>query len=123
MRLSKNFTLSEFQSKDGAAFPAEVIKNLKKLAENLQVIRDTINAPLSITSGYRSPAHNKRVGGAVYSQHLLGTASDLTCKSLSPKQLRDVIKKLMDNGKILKGGLKAYAGFVHYDIRGKYVTW
>lgn len=123
MKLTKNFNLSEFQSKDGATFPIEVIKNLKKLAENLQVIRDTINTPLSITSGYRSPAHNKKVGGAVYSQHLLGKASDLTTKTLSPKQLRDIIKQLMDEGKIKKGGLKDYNGFVHYDIRGKYVTW
>ena len=123
MKLTKNFNLSEFQSKDGSSFPVEVVKNLKKLAENLQVIRDTIGVPLSITSGYRSPAHNKRVGGAVYSQHLLGKASDLTCKSLTPKQLRDIIKQLMDEGKISKGGLKSYAGFVHYDIRGNYVTW
>jgi uncharacterized protein YcbK (DUF882 family) len=123
MQLTKNFTLEEFKSKDGAAFPLDVIKNIKELVINLQIIRDTVKSPLQITSGYRSPAHNKKVGGAKDSQHMKGTASDLIPKTISTKELHDTIKRLMDEGKIKQGGLKNYGGFVHYDIRGKYVTW
>jgi len=122
MKLSTNFNLSEFRSKDGASFPPEVIKQLTSLAQNLQVIRDVVG-PLTILSGYRSPEHNKKVGGANESFHVKGMAADLRSSKYTPKQLRDIIKQLMDEGKIQKGGLKAYATFTHYDIRGVYRTW
>lgn len=123
MRLTENFWLSEFRSKDGADFPDEVVENLQLLANNLQVIRNEIRQKIKISSGYRSPEHNKKIKGAKRSLHIFGKAADLKAQFLSPKELHDVIKKLMDEGKIVKGGLKAYNTFVHYDIRGTYVTW
>lgn len=123
MNLSKNFILEEFRSKDGAQFPLFAIENLKKLAANLQIIRDTLNKPITILSGYRSPAHNAKVKGAKDSQHMKGTAADIRVVGMTPTQVAAVIKKLMDEKKITAGGLKAYETFVHYDVRGRYATW
>lgn len=122
MQLAKNFPLSEFQSKDGAPFPDEVLPQLQELAENLQIIRDHIGMPLSVNSGYRSPEHNKAIGGKPNSYHKKGMAADLSC-DLEPFQLYQEIEKLMLAGKIKKGGLVEYKTFVHYDIRGWFANW
>lgn len=42
----------------------------------LQVIRDSWNAPLIISSGYRCKELNKKVGGASNSDHVYGAAVD-----------------------------------------------
>jgi len=122
MKLTKDFTLSEFQSKDGAPFAADVPPKIQELAENLQTIRGHIGVPLSINSGYRSPEHNKAIGGKPNSYHPRGMAADLSC-SLPPFKLYQEIEKLMLAGKIKKGGLAEYKSFVHYDIRGWFATW
>jgi len=123
MQLSTNFSLKEFNSKDGAITPEHVINNLKELALNLQLIRDHINKPIGINSGYRSPQHNKKVGGATNSYHVKGMAGDLVVKGMTPKELFNIIDQLIKSGKIKAGGLKAYNTFVHYDIRGKYIKF
>ena len=123
MKLTDNFTLAEFNSKDGAEMPAEVLENVIKLACNIQVIRDKIGCPLHINSAYRSPNHNKAIGGVKNSKHLLGKASDLTSRNHTPKQLYDVIESLIKDGKISEGGLGLYNSFVHYDIRGTKARW
>lgn len=123
MRLTKNFSKAEFDSKDGAVMPLEVLQNVQKLAENLQKIRDKINVPLTIHSGWRSVKHNSAVGGKPNSQHLTGNAADISSRHIAPEQLARIIKTMMDAGEIEKGGLKAYNTFVHYDRRQVYVTW
>lgn len=123
MRLTKNFTKAEFDSKDGAVMPLEVLQNVQKLAENLQKIRDKINVPLTINSGWRSAKHNRAIGGAKNSQHLSGNAADISSRHIPPAQLARIIKNMMDAGEIEKGGLKAYNSWVHYDRRQVYVTW
>lgn len=116
MQLTENFSIGEFACKDGTQVPDELKDNVLKLAQNLQVIRDTIGKPLQILSGYRSPAWNKKVGGKPRSFHMRAMAADLTVKDMTPKQLHKVILKLIDEKKIKNGGLGLYAGFVHYDI-------
>lgn len=123
MKLTENFRLSEFRSKDGADFPDDVVENLKELADNIQVVRDEIQQKIKISSGYRSPDHNKKVKGAKKSYHIRGMAGDLKAERMTPQQLFDAIKKLMDEGRIKKGGLVKYRTFVHYDIRGHFVSW
>jgi uncharacterized protein YcbK (DUF882 family) len=123
MRLTENFTLQEFASKDGAPFPHEVVKNLAILAEQLQVIRDHFGKPIEITSGYRSPEHNAKIKGAKHSYHTKGMAADIKVQGVEPKEVAAVIKRLMDTGMIRKGGLKAYKTWSHYDWRGEYTTW
>lgn len=117
--ISQYFKLSEFRSKDGADFPRDVLQNLQKLVVNLDIIRAEIRLPIHVNSGYRSFAHNKKIGGAKNSYHVKGMASDLSVKGITPSALKEIIVSLMDSGKITAGGVKAYDTFVHYDIRGK----
>ena len=123
MQLTKNFKLSEFHSKDGTNVPTTMFDSVSELARNLQVIRDTVNKPIKINSGYRSPEHNKTVGGKPNSYHLKAMAADIVVDGLRPSKLASIIKGLMDKGLIKKGGLKAYSTFCHVDIRGYYATW
>lgn len=123
MQLTKNFNLAEFACKDGTPVPDKYIANVTKLAENLQLLRDHLNEPLHINSAYRSPEHNKKVGGKPASQHLTASAADITCKSKSPKQLAAIIEKLIKDGVLKFGGMGIYPGFVHVDIRAGKVRW
>jgi uncharacterized protein YcbK (DUF882 family) len=121
--LTKNFRLKQFHSHDGSIMPNEVFQNVKELANNLQVLRDTIKLPIKVKSGYRSPEHNASVGGVANSQHLTGKASDISVTGMSPKQVADTIIELISKGKMKQGGIGVYRTFVHYDIRGNEARW
>jgi uncharacterized protein YcbK (DUF882 family) len=123
MILSSNFSLPEFASKDMAEFPESVKSNLAQLANNLQVLRNHLEKPIIINSGYRSENYNKSIGGVKNSQHVLGNASDIRVEGISPKVLYGQIKMLIDDGKMKQGGLGLYDTFVHYDIRGRLARW
>jgi Peptidase M15 len=87
-KLSPNFTLEEMvRSETAERFPdlleqqrnppAEVVENLRYLCQTtLQPMRDRVSFPIGITSGYRSPGVNQRVGGSPTSQHQVGQAAD-----------------------------------------------
>lgn len=51
----------------------------EEFMEKLVAIRDKLNLPMTITSGYRSKEHNKSIGGAKNSPHLHGKAVDIAC--------------------------------------------
>lgn len=121
--LTANFSLAEFQSHDGAAFPQSVIPNLRELATQLEVLRAEVGTSIHITSGYRSPAHNAAVGGAKNSQHMKGQAADITVSGLTPSQVKAKIEKLIKSGRMKQGGVGLYSTFVHYDTRGTAARW
>lgn len=122
-QLTSNFNLAEFACKDGTPVPADLIPNVELLAKNLQVLRDHLGEPIHINSGYRSPAHNAKVGGKKNSYHMKAMAADITCKSKTPKQLAAIIEKLIAAKKMKQGGLGIYPGFVHFDVRGSRARW
>ncbi|NMB81968.1 MAG: peptidase M15, partial [Ignavibacteria bacterium] len=70
-QLTKNFKYSEFFCK-GKQPPTQYEGNIKRVAEELQKLRDYYNKPIIVTSGWRTPEHNKEVGGATNSYHLRG---------------------------------------------------
>jgi uncharacterized protein YcbK (DUF882 family) len=115
MRLTNNFQLSEFNSKCGREMPDNVKVNVQRLANNLQALRDHLGASISINSGYRSPEHNKAVGGAANSTHVSGLGADIRVAGYTPQQVAQAIEKLITEGKMEQGGLKAYSSWVHYD--------
>lgn len=85
MNLSAHFTLAELthsQTADRLGLdndpPPEVVENLRKLALGLEMVRALIGAPIHVSSGYRSPAVNRAVGGSRNSQHMTGQAADIT---------------------------------------------
>tara|TARA_R110000787_G_scaffold104340_8_gene211240 strand:- start:7320 stop:7688 length:369 start_codon:yes stop_codon:yes gene_type:complete len=71
--MSINFSLSELECSCGCP------ENLTKveLLDALQAVRDILDKPMKITSGYRCAFHNKGVGGSESSSHLFGTAADI----------------------------------------------
>ena len=123
MKLSKNFSKHEFDSKDGAKMPSNVLKNVLDLAQNLQKLRDYYDASITINSGYRSEEHNRSVGGAKGSQHRRGLAADIVIKGVNPDDVADKIEELIEKGFLKEGGVGRYHTFTHYDIRGTKARW
>ena len=70
------------------------IKNLILLVDNvLDPLREAINNPIHIESGYRSPLVNREVGGSKTSAHMKGCAADITRGSkIKNKEMFDWIK-------------------------------
>ena len=122
-KITKDFKLEEFNCKDGGAIPNSAILNIIELARNLQVLRDAINKPITITSGYRSPKYNAKIGGVKDSQHLRGTAADIKVLGMTPKEVALVIEGLIESGKMKEGGIGVYPTFTHYDHRGRKARW
>lgn len=123
MQLTENFHLHEFACNDGTPVPEEFIPNVKKLAEQLQVLRDYIKEPIHLNSSYRHPAYNQRIGGKPNSQHLTASAADITVKSMTPRKLKGVVEKLIKQKKLWFGGIGLYPGFLHVDIRKDTARW
>ena len=93
----KELTKSETATKKGIDNTpnAEQVKNLETLINNLlDPIREQWGAVIYVTSGFRSVALNKAVGGVSNSHHLGGYAADLTVKSQAGnKALFDMIRR------------------------------
>lgn len=123
MQLTKNFHLDEFECHDGTPVPARFIPNAQRLANNLQVLRDELQRAIIVTSGYRTPAWNRRVRGAKRSEHLDASAGDIRVPGLTPRVVYQTIERLIKQGKIEEGGLGLYDGWVHYDVRGRKARW
>lgn len=123
MKLTKNFNSIEFDCKDGTPVPESLMANIKKLAENLQVLRDEVGEPIHIISGYRTAKHNKSINGASGSLHLKAMAGDIMCKQTPPRKLQSIIERLIKKGKMQQGGLGKYNTFTHYDVRDYKARW
>lgn len=88
MQLSKYFTLSDLTTTNTGydnSPPANVLSNLRSLAQVLDQIRDQIG-PFRINSGYRSSNVNNAVGGQNSSLHLTGQAADLQPLTMSAQE-------------------------------------
>ena len=100
MNLSRHFTLEEMVISDTARkyhianIPnSEVKKNLAYLCHNcLEPLRELLDKPIIITSGYRCDELNKRVKGSQSSQHRYGQAVDIMVQGMSPRVLYLFIK-------------------------------
>ena len=121
MKLSKHFDSSEFACRCGCGFD-DVSPELIKVLEDL---RTTYDRPITITSGCRCEAHNKKVGGAQKtdkspgSQHLYGTAADIKVEGMSPAKVYQYLQYKYPN----KYGLGLYKSWVHVDVRPTPVRW
>ncbi len=112
IRLSPNFTLAEFACRgDGS------VKIDPELVRKLQQLRDRVGKPVVITSGYRTPAYNKTVGGAAQSQHLYGKAADIIVEGMSPATVANHAEA------VGFGGIGRYSTFTHVDVRAIKARW
>lgn len=143
MQLSKNLSLAEVTRSETAKrkgisnMPTpEHIENFKNLAENVfQPIRDHFGCPIHISSGYRSEALNKAIGGAgkvingkyvASSQHCHGEAIDIdmdgSASGVTNKQVFDYIKDNLNFDQLIwEFGTDANPDWVHvsFDSSGK----
>jgi len=124
MNLSKNFTLSELTKSETALrknidnTPSRgCTNNLHELVTNvLQPIREHYGKPVKISSGYRSEALNKAIGGSKTSDHTKGYAADIEVPDVSNY---DLAKWIQDNLKFKQLILEFYtlgvadSGWVH----------
>ncbi len=94
-----NFTFNELIKTDTAYdnIPNDlnVIKNLIRLADFLQSIRNELHLPIIINSAYRSNEVNEAVGGVYSSYHVKGLAADIKCSDMD-KLLSVLHSHLMD---------------------------
>ena len=98
--MTPHFTLQELTHSDKAIEldldntpNAEQLANLKRLAVQLELCRTLLNDnPLIISSGFRSIAVNRAVGGVDTSAHCGGYAADFTCPGFGDP--KEVVKRL-----------------------------
>lgn len=90
-----------------------------RLFDVLDAIREKLGVPVYVTSGYRCPRHNKDVGGAKNSQHVIGTAADITYDGVDVDHLGRIAEACGADGI----GLYWSQGFVHVDVRGEWARW
>jgi len=131
MWLTTNFSLeqliysetAERERIDNTPAP-EIVNNLLRLARGLEQVRTLTGFPLEISSGYRCPELNSRVGGARTSQHTRGQAADFTCAEFGPPL--EIIKAIRDSDIDFDQCILEYARWVHISFtvtpRGKVLT-
>ena len=98
---SLNFSISELIHSDNAINSGidntpsikEIDNLLNLIFYCLQPIRDKLNKPMIITSGYRNTKVNFLAGGAFNSQHLEGKAVDFHVNGMTIQQVIDFIVK------------------------------
>lgn len=121
-RLGKNFCVREFACRDGS----DTVFVDSDLVAVLQAMRDHFGQPVHVSSGYRTPAHNRTVGGAENSQHLYGRAADIQIDGVSVAEAAAFAETLLpDTGGIGRYPPKAgrAAGWLHVDTRAGKSRW
>ena len=105
--------------------PAEIacrgtgqIKMHPEALDKLQALRDRLGKPLIVRSAYRSPEHNRRVGGAPRSKHMDGTAFDIAMANHDPEAFEAAARAVG----FLGFGYYPRSGFMHIDL-GPARTW
>ena len=113
--LSKNFRVREFRCQDDT----DPIFIDSDLVDVLQKVRDHFGKAVTINSAFRTASHNKKVGGATYSQHLYGKAADIKVSGVAASVVADFAETLMPS----TGGIGRYSTFTHVDVRKVKSRW
>lgn len=93
-RLTPHFTLEEFTFSQTATRKGinntpneEILNNLCILANGMEDVRNLLNAPIHVSSGYRCPELNDLLGSKRTSQHTQGLACDFTSNAYGSPQI------------------------------------
>lgn len=109
IQVGPHFQVKEFACKDGSTIT--FIDNY--MVTILELLRKELgNKPIIITSGYRTPTHNAKVGGAKYSYHMRGMAVDIKVNGKTSKEVAKALDKLVNGC-----GIIVYESWVHFDVR------
>ena len=99
MNLTEHFTLEELVSSQMATRRRldnrpglTEVANLRRVAALLEEVRALVGGPVTVSSGYRSPAVNAAVGGASKSAHVHGLAADISAPGVTPRKLAQMIR-------------------------------
>lgn len=109
IKLTKHFKVKEFACKDGS----QVVFVDDYLYTILDILRNKLEKPVIITSGYRTPEWNKKCGGAKYSYHMRGMAADIRVDGMSAKEIANKLNEIVPN----ECGIIVYKNWVHFDVR------
>jgi flagellar protein FlgJ len=122
LKLSKNFTVGEFARSGNKAFtPARIDP---KFVACLQRIRDDVDRPVRINSGYRSDSYNTALYRArgekpTRSQHISGRAADIKIGRMTGKEIAEAAIDAC--GPQIAVGLGPQ--YAHIDMRGHFKIW
>jgi len=108
LKVAKHFNLSEF-----ACPCCNLVMLHPKLLAKLMELRNTLERPVYITSGYRCPKYNQKVGGVANSYHLIGLAADIKVKDTNLIELLGYAEEIDFAGI----GLYEKKNFLHLDVR------
>lgn len=108
-KVGQHFKVREFACKDGS----QVVFIDSYLVSILDVLRNQVEKPVYINSGYRTPTRNKEVGGAKYSYHMRGMAADIRIEGMTAKEIANKLNKIIPFG----CGIIVYETWVHIDTR------
>lgn len=116
-QLSTHFKVREFACQDGS----DAVLVAPRLVMVLESVRTHFGAAVTISSGYRTPQYNDKVGGVAHSHHCYGTAADIVVKGQTPEAVAAYARQLMPDW----GGVGIYnkKGFTHIDVREKKSDW
>ncbi len=108
-RITPSFRLSEYLSASKGRY-GYIAEHALRFIEN---VRQILNSPVKITSGYRSPGYNSGTGGsASLSRHMYGDGIDLKSAAATPAQIKAACQK------VGASYIQLYAdGHVHCDWR------
>lgn len=114
----KEFTRSSTAEKLGIVNEptSEHQKNIQLLIDNvLDPLREKFGEPIIVSSGYRSQALNKAVGGSSTSQHSKGQAADIMAKNPADNaKLFNIISCSLPYDQLIwEKGNDAYPAWVH----------
>lgn len=124
-QLSKSFRLAEFLRSESAQRlgldntpDATALANIRNvLGPSMQRVRDLLETPVFVTSGYRSPRVNDVIGGSRNSQHLHGLAADFVSPQFGTP--RAICKHLMKHRDIVRWDQLIWEGtWVHISFLG-----
>jgi len=128
-RLSKHFTVEEFDCHDGTKVGKRDYNGLEYLCKvYLEPLRKKYGR-VTVNSGYRTTAYNRKIGGASNSFHIYTAhdgndqAADITCAKGGPRDWHRTLNTIRARKRKGKGGLGLYARFVHVDIRDYKADW
>jgi zinc D-Ala-D-Ala carboxypeptidase len=80
--------------------------------DKLQALRERLGKPLIVRSAYRSPEHNRAVGGAKASKHMEGIAFDIAMANHDPEAFEAAARAVGFKG----FGFYPRSGFIHIDL-------
>lgn len=107
-KISEHFKVKEFRCKDGST----IIFVDEYMVSILELLRKKLEKPIIITSGYRTPTHNEKVGGTKYSYHMRGQAVDIKVNGIPAKKVAEELDNLVEGC-----GIIVYESWVHFDVR------